>query len=87
MKRTQLYLHEDDCLTIQALASQNEVSQAEIIRQAIKDGLKALKIKNVKKSALVSLEEFSLMGKKGPKDLGSNMNDYLYGKKSDYATR
>lgn len=43
----------------------------------------------VKRSALESLEEFSKLnlGKKGLKDVGANMNDYLYGKKSDYASK
>lgn len=86
MIRKQLYLSPDLALDVRILALKEGKSQAEVIRQALSEGVvrRFREIRNKHKSSLLDLAK---LGFRGPGDLSSNLFDYLYGKKSEYAKK
>lgn len=84
MIRTQLYLPEDLKLELELLARQEEKSTSQLIREVLSEGLKQ-KQKQKKRNTGTLLRELAEMAVEGPGDLSTNLFDYLYGKKSDYA--
>ncbi len=80
MIRHQIYLTPQLKREIQIQARKKGKSEAEVIRDVLEDGLK------IKKGSRQGSDEvlFKITGiaKKGPKDLSSNLFDYLYGDKS-----
>lgn len=84
MLRTQIYLPEDLTRDLKFMAQKEDKPTAEIIRSLLKEGIRKRK---TGKSAGKTLLELTKLGAKGPGDLSTNLFDYLYGKKSDYAKR
>jgi len=85
MLRTQVYLPEELDRELKLLAKKENKAVAKLIRELLHDGL--VKRKRRKKNAGDTLLEIAKLVGKGPKDLSSNLFDYLYGKKSDYARK
>lgn len=82
MIRTQIYLPEDLKLQLRAYAEKEDVPVSEIIRRSIR---KEVNKKTRVNAGSALLKIASMATKGGPKDLSSNLFDYLYGEKSDYA--
>lgn len=82
MLRTYIYVPEEMDLEVKRLAKDKKVSKAEIIREAIKEGLGVVR-RQKSRSAEVLLK-IAEIGKKykvkGPKDAVEHFDDYLYGK-------
>lgn len=82
MIRTQIYLPEDLKQDLEFLAQKEKKTVAEIVRRALKREMAS------KKEATVDIfAKIASYAGKGPKDLSTNLFDYLYGEKSDYATK
>ena len=84
MLRTQIYLPEDLLLELKFLSQKEDKPTAKVIREILNDGVRR---KKKKKNAGTTLIELSKLAAHGPGDLSTNLFDYLYGKKSDYARR
>ena len=91
MVRTQIYLPEDQIARLKQLAYQEDISLSEVIRRAIKEKItlknkksqvrKERKYKSAGEWLLSMAKEAERKGFKGPKDLASHVDKYLYGKK------
>jgi hypothetical protein len=83
MLRTQIYLPEDLKLQLQLYAQREAIPVSEVIRKAV--------VKEIRKntaqigSPLAKIAALAVKG--GPKDLSTNLFSYLYGNKSNYATK
>jgi len=81
MIRTQIYLPKDLYRNIDIAAKRERKAKAEIIRKAIEIGLSK---KDTNKNTGHALLEIAAMAKKynwkGPKDLSTNIDKYLYEK-------
>jgi hypothetical protein len=82
MIRTQVYLHKDQVQEIAFFARKQKKEKAKVIRSLIQKGIEAEKDKQTIGNALLELSE---LGKKlhlrGPKDLSTNLDTYLYEEK------
>lgn len=78
MIRTQIYLPEQVYKNLNKIKLQRKVSVATIIREAIEKHLESEHSSMT--PALLELSKLNITG--GPRDISSNMNEYLYGKKS-----
>lgn len=84
MKRTQLYLPEDLYLRLFQEARRQRRAMAALAREFLQTGVEREQ-KKEKRGAAVLLEmaaEGQRLGLRGPKDLVSNLDRYLYGDKS-----
>lgn len=82
MIRTQIYLPEDLKQDLEFLAKREKKPVAEIVRRVLKREMAS------KKEATTDIfAKIASYAGKGPRDLSTNMFDYLYGEKSDYRTR
>lgn len=91
MIRTQIYLQENQIDKLKEIAYQQKISVSEIIRRTLDEKLteKSKKGKEIKKKKYRNAGEWLLSqarmaerrGWKGPKDLASNVDKYLYGRK------
>lgn len=84
MIRTQVYLTEDLVQGIKLATYRRGQAEAAVIRDLIRIGLKK---EQPKQNAGAAFLEFAKHAVPGPKDLASNMFEYLYGEKSDYAAK
>ena len=84
MLRTQIYLPEELYQEIKWLAKKKEQSTASLIRDFLGESLKRTK---KKRNAGTTLKEITALATEGPSDLSTNLFDYLYGEKSDYARK
>ena len=88
MQRFQIYLPEDLSIELKLLAKREQKPTAQIIRTVLHAGLNQKNKK--KKNAGDFLLNLAKMGEKSnmktPDDLSTNLIDYLYGEKSEYAT-
>ncbi len=75
MIRTQIYLTQDLHREIKSLAEKEKKSQADIIRRALKKGLKRNRSKETAGDALLRIAR---LAGRGPKDLSKNIDKYLY---------
>lgn len=82
MLRTQVYLPEELDQELKLLAKKEGKPKAEVIREFLGKGLKRRK-----RNAGTTLKEIAALAVEGPGDLSTNLFDYLYGKKSDYAKK
>lgn len=81
MDRTQIYLPHQAMVDFRQRAFEEGVSVSEIIRRTIINCEPKKKSKqNVGKWLLSLAEEAERRGIKGPKDLSSKVDEYLYGK-------
>lgn len=78
MKRTQIYLHEDQHKTLMTLVKQRKKPMGELIRLFIKEGLK--KEDRSSDAGIRALEKLmKIKATEGPIDLSRNIDHYLYG--------
>lgn len=84
MIRTQVYFNESDYQLIEALAVQSGIKKAVMVRKVVSEGIKQM-VKKGKLSAGDALLDLAKMAEPGPKDLSENIDEYLYGGKSEYA--
>jgi hypothetical protein len=81
MIRTQVYLTEDQALDIKLRAKRENKREAEIIRELLSEGMKKAATQ-AQESTGESLLRLAAIGGKGPADLSSRIDDYLYGENS-----
>ena len=85
MLRTQIYLPEDQVRLVKRIAFRQNISVSEAIRRLIKKGMnKGKKVESKRNNCgkwLIELaREAKHMNFKGPQDLASNLDRYLYDK-------
>ena len=81
MIRTQVYLTEDQARDIKLRAKHENKREAEVIRELLSEGMKKAASK-AQESTGESLLRLAAIGGKGPADLSSRVDDYLYGENS-----
>ena len=81
MIRTMVYLTEEQARDIKLKAKREQKHKAEVIRDLLSEGLKTSQSKQ-EESTGESLLRLAGIGGKGPADLSSRIDDYLYGKDS-----
>jgi len=80
MTRTQIYLPRDLINIFRQKAFEENISVSEAIRRALEScGQKKKTKKNAGKILLEMARDAERRGVKGPKDLASNVDKYLYG--------
>lgn len=85
MKRTQIYLPQSQLAALRGIAHKKHTTMSGLIRQSIQITLVKNEEKRYKKrgeyikSLLDLANELEKIGAKGPKDLASNVDFYLYG--------
>ena len=84
MVRTQIYLPEKQLRILKTLATEEDISLSEAIRRLVEDKLmnkkaKTNKVKNTGSWLLSLAAKAKKLKIKGPRDLASNMDKYLYG--------
>jgi len=79
MIRTQVYLTEEQARDIKLKAKQEKKPEAEVIRDLLSKGLHQAASRL--ESTGDSLLRLAAIGGKGPADLSSRVDDYLYGDK------
>lgn len=75
MTRFQIYLPENLLFEYQMLAKWQNVPMAHVIRKALNDGVKKTK----KQTAAQAFKELANIAFKGPGDLSTRHDEYLYG--------
>ena len=78
MIRTQIYLPKQLYENIKLQAKMADKPAAQVIREYIDKGMEAQQ-RPAQKDGLMKLASLNITG--GPKDLASNLDDYLYGDK------
>ena len=81
MIRTQVYLTEDQARDIKLRARRENKHEAEVIRELLNEGMKKSASK-AQESTGESLLRLAAIRGKGPADLSSRVDDYLYGENS-----
>jgi len=81
MIRTQVYLTEDQARDIKLRAKRENKREAEVIRELLHEGMKN-STHMAQESTGESLLRLAAIGGKGPADLSSRVDDYLYGENS-----
>ena len=81
MIRTQVYLTEEQMLDIKLKAKRENKREAEVIRELLREGMKN-STRKAQESTGESLLRLAAIGGKGPADLSSRVDDYLYGENS-----
>jgi hypothetical protein len=81
MIRTQVYLTDEQARDIKLRAKREHKREAEVIRELLSEGMKT-STANVQESTGESLLRLAAIGGKGPSDLSSRLDDYLYGENS-----
>jgi len=81
MIRTFIYFPEELNLEIENLAKDTKKSKAAVIREALKEGLTSIKRHKIGGvEAMLKIAELGeKINAKGPRDLSSNMDKYLWG--------
>ena len=83
MERTQIYLPKSQIKKLKGLARKKKTTVSELVRDAvdIQYGIK-IQIPQKKRETLLEFaKRINALGPKGPKDLATNMDKYLYGGK------
>ena len=78
MIRTQVYITEEQARDIKLQAKRENKREAEVIRELLSEGMKKSTPKT-QESTGASLLRLAAIGGKGPADLSSHVDDYLYG--------
>jgi hypothetical protein len=81
MIRTQVYITEEQARDIKLRAKRENKREAEVIRELLREGMKT-STTNVQESTGESLLRLAAIGGKGPSDLSTHVDDYLYGENS-----
>lgn len=84
MNRTQIYLPKSQQVALKKEAQKRGSTVSAIVRDAIQEKLMIQAKKNqlIGNSLLAASRRINKLGKKGPKDLATNLDKYLYGGKS-----
>ena len=80
MIRTQVYLTEEQARDIKLRAKRERKHEAEVIRELLNQGLKT-STSEKRESTGDALLRLAAIGGKGPSDLSTCIDDYLYGDK------
>jgi len=84
MIRTQIYLPEDLKIGLEIIAKREKKPVAEVVRRAVKREVG----RREKRNAGYTLGRIAALATKGgPRDLSTNLFEYLYGEKSDYSQK
>lgn len=75
MIRTQIYLTEDIYQEVRVAAKKEKKAAAQVVRELLEEGLNLKRKKSSIGKALLSL---TAINAKGPKDLSTNIDKYLY---------
>lgn len=78
MIRTQVYLTEEQAQNIKLLAKREKKEEAEVIRELVSEGLRVFG-HEPRESTGTSLLRLAAIDGKGPADLSTHIDDYLYG--------
>jgi len=82
MLKTYLYIPDHLQIKINQTAKRQGKSKAEVMRQALQNGLEAVEAQKSGAEALLKIAEFAKKHKiKGPRDLSVNHDYYLWGGK------
>ena len=84
MNRTQIYLPKTQTDALRTLARRRRSTLSEVIRAILGERLRADNVFNrraPRETLLDAAKRISALGKKGPRDLASNIDTYLYGEK------
>jgi hypothetical protein len=81
MIRTQVYLTDEQARDIKLRAKRQNKPEAEVIRELVNKGLKAAPSPR-QESTGASLLRLAAIRGKGPADLSTRVDDYLYGEDS-----
>jgi hypothetical protein len=81
MIRTMVYITEEQARDIKLKARRENKREAEVIRELLREGMKKSAGK-AQESTGESLLRLAAIGGKGPADLSSRVDDYLYGENS-----
>ncbi len=81
MIRTQVYLTKDQARDIKLHARRENKREAEVIRELLSEDMKKSASK-AQESTGESLLRLAAIGGKGPADLSTRVDDYLYGESS-----
>ena len=79
MNRTQIYLTKTQIETLRQIAQKRNTSISEVIRSLIRERFKKVPVK--KEGLLSAARRINKFGIKGPRDLATNLDKYLYGRK------
>ena len=78
MIRTQVFLTEEQARDIKLRARREKKHEAEVIRELLSEGMKTSS-RLIRESTGESLLRLAAIGGKGPSDLSTRIDDYLYG--------
>lgn len=81
MIRTQVYLTEEQARDIKLQAKRERKAEAEVIRELVSEGLRTVGQER-RESTGASLLRLAAIRGKGPADLSTRIDDYLYGEES-----
>ncbi|MFH1584629.1 MAG: CopG family transcriptional regulator [Patescibacteria group bacterium] len=85
MERTQIYLPKSQIQKLKSLAQKKNTTVSELVRDAVDVQYAPMQIKPALKKKRETLLEFAKrvnsIGCKGPRDLATNIDEYLYGGK------
>lgn len=84
MNRTQIYLPKTQTDALRNLARKQRITMSEAIRMILREKLPGNShlVKSAHRETLgEAAKRISTLGKKGPRDLASHMDQYLYGGK------
>jgi len=81
MIRTQVYLTDEQARDIKLRARRENKREAEVIRELLSEGMKK-STRKTQESTGESLLRLAAIGGKGPSNLSSRVDEYLYGENS-----
>ena len=84
MNRTQIYLPKTHAEVLRDLARERKVTMSEVIREILREKLRSGSApyrRRPRETLLQAAKRINALGKKGPRDLASNIDRYLYGGK------
>jgi hypothetical protein len=81
MIRRMINITEEQERDIKLLAKRKKKNEAEVMRELLNDGMK-ISVRNSQESTGESLLRLAAIGGRGPADLSSRVDDYLYGENS-----
>ncbi len=81
MNRTQIYLPQKQIEILRKEAQKKRTTTSEIIRRILREKMERMAEHPQKKSLFDAAKRINAKGMKGPRDLASNLDAYLYGGK------
>ena len=81
MNRTQIYLPQKQIEILRKKAQRERTTTSEIIRRILREKIEGTAARRQKQSLFDAARRINAKGAKGPRDLASNLDAYLYGGK------